>query len=107
MESLQKQPRYVNKKITDSARGQDCQINLPGCNYNPETVVYCHLNGHEWGKGFGIKADDGVGFYGCSHCHDVYDGRIEGDFEKDWLDSRAHRAVTKTNSIIFREGVVK
>lgn len=67
---------YRNKKLRDSARGQDCQLRIPGvCNGNPETVVWCHLNGQEFGKGMGHKSHDIFGFYGCSACHDVYDGR--------------------------------
>jgi hypothetical protein len=107
MDILQKQPRYENKKITQSARARNCTINLPGCNYNPETVVYCHLNGAEFGKGMGIKADDGMGFYGCSHCHDLYDGRIEGDFEREWMEFRAFRAALRTVRILIRERILK
>lgn len=67
---------YRNKKLRDSAQGQDCQLRIPGvCNGNPETVVWCHLNGQEYGKGMGHKSHDIFGFYGCSACHDVYDGR--------------------------------
>jgi hypothetical protein len=67
---------YRNKKLRESAQGKDCQLRIPGvCNGNPETVVWCHLNGQEYGKGMGHKAHDLFGFYGCSACHDVYDGR--------------------------------
>jgi hypothetical protein len=107
MESLQKQPRYENKKITQSARARKCTINLPGCNYNPETVVYCHLNGYKFGKSKGNKADDGMGFYGCSHCHGVYDGDIKGDFEKEWLQFMAYEAALLTIRIILRERILK
>jgi hypothetical protein len=61
-------------KIRKSARGEDCTINLPGvCNYNPETVVWCHSNRYEHGKGMGLKAKDEHGAYGCSECHATYD----------------------------------
>jgi hypothetical protein len=53
-----------------------CQIRLPGvCNHNPETTVWAHGNGSAAGKGIGMKANDLLGAYACSACHDVYDRR--------------------------------
>lgn len=63
-------------KITESARGAQCQIRIPGvCNHRPETVVWCHANGSAAGKGIGMKSHDLLGAYGCSACHDVVDRR--------------------------------
>lgn len=63
-------------KITESARGQECQIRLPGvCNFNSETVVWAHANGSAAGKGIGMKSPDILGAYACSACHDAVDGR--------------------------------
>ena len=63
-------------KITESARGEYCQIRLPGiCNHNPETTVWCHANGSAAGKGMWMKCIDILGSYGCNACHDVYDRR--------------------------------
>jgi hypothetical protein len=62
------------KKKTDSARGEDCTIRLPGvCNFKPETTVACHVSGVRFGHGTGIKTKFFA--YGCSSCHDVVDGR--------------------------------
>lgn len=59
-------------KITESARGEDCQVRIPGvCNRDPETVVFAHLNG----GGMGMKHPDTEGAYCCSACHDVIDRR--------------------------------
>ena len=61
-------------KIRQSARGESCTINLSGvCNYNPDTVVWCHSNRYCDGKGMGLKAKDENGAYGCYACHQVYD----------------------------------
>lgn len=61
-------------KIRNSARGQPCTARFPGiCNGNPETTVWCHLNGRRFGKGMGLKAHDVLGFDGCSSCHAYYD----------------------------------
>lgn len=63
-------------KITESARGEMCQIRMIGvCNHNPESTVWCHANGSAAGKGIGMKSPDILGAYGCSACHDVVDRR--------------------------------
>lgn len=62
--------------IRRSAKGEECQIRMPGiCNGNRETVVWCHANGSAAGKGIGMKSPDYLGAYGCSNCHDEYDRR--------------------------------
>jgi len=64
----------TSKLITNSARGENCTIRLPGiCNGNPETVVFAHLNKVRFGSGRGIKSDFGA--YSCSSCHDSVDFR--------------------------------
>lgn len=63
-------------KITQSAKGMECQIRIPGaCNHNSETVVWCHANGLASGKGIGMKSFDLSGAFGCSDCHSIYDRR--------------------------------
>lgn len=60
-------------QITDSARGEQCLVRIPGvCNRDPETVVFAHLNG----GGLAMKHPDTEGAYCCSACHDVLDGRV-------------------------------
>lgn len=63
-------------KITESARNEMCELQIPGvCNGNRETTVWCHSNKQCHGKGFGKKSLDLFGAFGCSACHDVYDRR--------------------------------
>ena len=70
-------------KIRESARGEDCAIRLPGiCNFNRETTVWAHGNGSAAGKGIGMKANDLLGAYACSACHDVYDRRVPTDMPR-------------------------
>ena len=65
-------------KIRESARGQECQVRLPGiCNHNPETVCWAHANGSAAGKGIGMKSPDILGAYACSSCHDEIDRRTQ------------------------------
>lgn len=93
-------------KITLSARGEECQIRIPGhCNFNPETTIFCHLNG----AGMGMKHKDLFGAYGCSSCHDIVDGKgpLGPDrnelYEKFWF----YEAVFRTQEILIEKGLVK
>jgi hypothetical protein len=61
-------------KITESARGEQCLIRIPGvCNRDDSTTVFCH---DPVGSGLSIKWPDTEGTYGCSDCHDLIDGRV-------------------------------
>jgi hypothetical protein len=62
-------------KVLRSAKGQTCTARFPHgiCNADPATTVWAHLNGHEFGKGMGIKAHDVLGFHSCDRCHAYYD----------------------------------
>ena len=65
-------------KITESARGQECQVRIPGvCSGDSSTVVWAHAIGLASGRGIGLKANDLSGAYACQKCHDAYDRRIK------------------------------
>lgn len=56
-------------------------VRLPGvCNHNSETVVLAHvrLTGV---SGMGMKADDLLGAWACSACHDLIDRRARTDMD--------------------------
>lgn len=72
MKDLTKRVAIRSDAIRKAANGEDCTV----CGRNDKTTVFCHLNESWAGKGMGQKADD-IGFFGCSFCHDVYDGRIK------------------------------
>lgn len=100
-------------KITRAAQGENCTVNAPCCNYNPETVVFAHLNEQFAGKGRGQKADDCAGVFACSNCHDWLDGRLDGRLhtpqytakdDKDWYWLRAYY---RTIRRLFDLGVIK
>ena len=101
----------VTSKYTKSAKGQDCQIRIPGvCNFNPETTVLAHLNG----GGMGMKALDIHGSYACSNCHDAVDGRlgypVDGAFcliERYALEQAHFEGVLRTQQIMIKDGVLK
>lgn len=91
-------------KITKSARGQDCQVRLPGiCNFNSETTVYCHVGG----AGMGRKANDIHGAYGCSSCHDALDHRISCGFDSVELQVYHYDGMVRTQLILMEKGLIK
>jgi hypothetical protein len=96
-------------KVLRHAKGQQCTARFPGiCNGNPETTVFCHLNGAAFGKGMGIKAHDVLGFFGCSDCHAYYD---TGHGTKAWLDDATLmecllEAVCQTWVTLISDGIV-
>ena len=59
-----------------NAKGQPCTLNLPGCYPGPdnEQVQLCHLRMFN-GGGTGLKPHDSEAVFGCTHCHDLIDGR--------------------------------
>ena len=89
MIDLTKRKPIRSKAITQAAKDEPCTV----CGKNDGTTVFCHLNESWAGKGIGQKADDlGGGFFGCSFCHDIYDGRIP--------PSAGHSMALETNIIM-------
>jgi hypothetical protein len=93
-----------SKKITQSAKGEECTMNSPVCNYNPETTVWCHSNYYEDDKGKGLKAHDIFGFYGCYACHDWFDNSTK--HLKGEKYSYFHRAMKRSWLRLIEKGVI-
>lgn len=95
-----------SKKIRDSARGEDCTIEIPGvCMNEVETVVLCHFP-DEYG-GTSIKSDDTSAGYGCYRCHRVVDGVDENDEFLQNKDFYLRRSQTRTVRRMIEKGVLK
>lgn len=96
-------------KIRAAARGQDCLLRFPICNWRTDTTVLCHSNLLEDGKGMGYKAPDERAAFGCSACHDVLDGRASrpAGFTYDQMISRFNQAVEATHVVLRRLGLLK
>lgn len=95
--------------IRRAARNQECTLQLVGvCNRDSSTVVLCHSNRLEDGKGMGFKAPDTAGCFGCSSCHDVLDGRAPRPpgMTVGALDARFDIAVGKTHEILRTRGLM-
>ncbi len=92
-------------KITQSARGERCQIRFPGvCNHDPETTVFAHyrLAGY---CGTGIKPPDFMGAYACSACHDEADRRTRY-LEADFVQTAFAEGVMRTMVRLAEKGLL-
>lgn len=92
----------AEKRITNSARGMDCAVRIPGiCNFNNETTVFAHINGVRFGHGVGIKTKFGA--YACSSCHDAIDGRLKTSISNQELKLLHYEGVFETMTILIQK----
>lgn len=86
------------------ARGQDCQVRLPGCLYGPETVCLLHVR-RGGTAGVGQKPPDLCAVYGCASCHDLIDGRkFIANLSREEIDGRyLLPALCRTLAIVSKE----
>lgn len=120
MKTYQKQPRIKNKKITNSARNEDCTLRIAGvCNFDPSTTVFAHMNG----GGMGYKHHDIHGCYACSDCHNWLDGGyvkyFENQYDSDlgkqiariaahaFMVSEFNPAMIETQNKLIAKGLIK
>lgn len=90
-------------KLTKSARGQNCQVRVPGvCNGNPETVVLAHLNG----GGLATKHHDIHGAYACSDCHQWLDFGYAKNYTRDYRDLLHLEGMVRTQNIMLQDGLI-
>lgn len=97
-------------RITKSAKGEECQIRIPGvCLGTSETVVWCHANGSAAGKGIGMKSNDLLGAYGCQRCHGVYDRRtrLAANYTSDQIKLMFWEGHARSLLILIQKGLVK
>lgn len=87
--------------IRNAAKGEQCTLNIAGvCNYNPETVVFCHFPSET--HGMGLKSDDLSGGFGCSSCHDVIDGRSHIRLSREDKEFYMRRSQFRTMRRLWR-----
>ena len=91
-------------KLRKSAKGQQCQIRIPGvCRNETETVCLCHLNGAGWAR----KSLDIHAAYGCQFCHNAVDGRLPTGWDNDLLKLWFLEGVIRTQEIMVKNGLIK
>lgn len=86
---------FRSAKLRALAKLKPCLARFEGCNGNPQSVVWCHLNDLSLGRGAYFKTGDLFGFFGCSQCHDLYDGR-RGSLTKEEKRALGHGACLRT-----------
>lgn len=85
------------------ARGKPCQIRLVGiCNRDDTTTVLCHVRLMGI-TGTGLKADDVLGAWGCSACHEWTerrnaDNRTQRDF---------YEGMVRTQNELRKAGILR
>lgn len=93
-------------KLRKAARGRECMVRLPGvCNHNPETTVLAHVR-LAGVSGMGMKADDLLGAWACSSCHDAIDRRGHLDLERDYVRLAHLEGMVRTIAVLRKEGLV-
>lgn len=104
------------KKILAAANGETCTFNFVGCQGKHPSVVACHSNYHQHGKGMGQKADDIFVAFGCQNCHDIFDRRKPADpMEQiqdpnkysEYLMMKFYEAMSKTWQKLILRGILK
>lgn len=94
----------ISKKIRNSARGQECQVRIPGvCNRNNETVILAHVGG---GAGMGQKCDDIHATYACSACHDVIDRRVRQGNASE-VQVYAYEGMVRTQKLLLEQKLIQ
>ncbi len=103
--SFAKPSTFRSQTLRDSARGQDCTLEIPDvCNHNPETVVLAHVQTE--GGAMGMKAaDDFSACFACNDCHDLIDGRAPNHYVDD-LEWYTLRAIMRTHRVWFNDGTL-
>jgi len=93
-------------KFTKAARGRDCQVRLPGCQNDTQTVVLAHyrLAGT---CGVGIKPNNLQAAWCCVWCHDVADGRRDIRMKREEVRLYFAEGVFRTIDRLIAEGILK
>jgi len=100
-----KQPIFKSKKLTNSARDQDCIR----CGKDGETRA-CHYNGqrqHQYGKGRGIKCSDLMTAEFCHTCDQEFSEGSQEWLHPDERDAEFFHWINLTNIRRIANGVLR
>ena len=75
------------------------------CNHNSETTVLAHIR-LSGVSGMGMKADDLLGAWACSACHDAIDRRFRTDLDRDYVRLAHLEGMVRTIAQLRKEGLV-
>lgn len=96
------------RSLLDQARGRECQIRSPVCNFDTATTVACHIRMIGI-SGMGYKAPPILCAWGCSSCHQLADsGQFQGvSMTNDERDLLLLRGMARTQAILWQEGRIR
>ncbi len=95
-------------KLTEQARGRDCQVRYPGeCLRTTDTTVCGHVR-MPGITGMGLKAPDWLASHICHRCHDIADGRVHVDgWSRDYVLRTFYEGVFRTQMLLAKIGRLK
>ena len=100
---IPKSPSVRSKKLRNSARDEDCTLQVVGvCNFNPETTVLAHLDSEN--KGTAYKSSDLFAVYACSDCHSWLDQHLGSEEDRQFYSLRA---LDRTHRKMHSKGVIE
>lgn len=100
---IPKHPALKSKALRNSARGQECTLDIGGvCNHDTDTTVLHHLR-EFGGGGMGYKPSDFCGIFVCSDCHDYSHRGYTSQYEWQGIA----RAIVRTHEKMLELGVLK
>lgn len=86
----EKVPGKTRQAIRDSARGEECQVRLPGvCTHDPEKTIWSHARWLAAGRGKATKSVDLAGAYCCTACDAAFDGQapLPAGYTREQVDA--------------------
>lgn len=88
------------------AKDRPCMVRLPDiCNHNPATTVLAHIR-MPGISGMGLKANDVIGSWACSSCHDTIDRRANTDLDRDYVRLAHFEGMARTINELCKEGLL-
>ena len=98
---------FRSRRLLYSSRGQCCTLRFPGCRNNVDTTIAAHSNQRKHGGGVGLKQHDIFSVDACSHCHDIYDGRVKSEMVRWQKEDAFNKALAETTLRRLRDGSLK
>ena len=81
-------------------------VRLPDiCNHNSATTILAHIR-MPGISGMGIKANDILGAWACSACHDAIDRRSHTDLDRDYVRLAHLEGMARTINELCKEGLL-
>lgn len=97
-----KRPGYHEPKYLAACRGEPCYLQIPGvCRGERDTVVPCHANWSDYGKGLGLKVCDSLTFPLSPELHHEHD---RGGMPRAERIRREWEYVDTTRAALIRRG---